>query len=956
MSKSVFTCILFLVLLAAPVLHGQAVVGTLSGRVTTAEGAGVPNAAVSIANQQSNVSQRVLTGPDGNFSVSGLAPGAYRVEVESAGFKRTAVNAVELAAGAPGTINVTLEAGRATETVELMAHAAMVQSESGVQSLNLSTRPVRSYPILDWNHQELNGLATGVLPPLALLPAATDPAQNRFYSVTGQNPFLSRQYLDGVINHEPFRGSAIRVAPVETVQEMGIRTASLPAEQGFTAAGWTNIQSRAGTNNWHGSLFEFNSLDEYNTRKWLSPFPTDTTNLAYNQFGGAFGGPLRTDRTFFFGSYEGTYDRDHRATFATVPTLDMRQGDFSGIEGLTLFDPATGTASGAGRAQFAGNVIPAGQINPFSSALAGALPAPNLPGLFNNFGAVTYLRRDGNKFDGRFDHRFSESTAFFLKYGYSNWGVVDESPLGETLGGGTTTRLVAQNAMASVTHNFSPAMLGELLLGYNRYKENMAPRAFGGSSILGVPSNLLPAIQIAGATTFSPYADIGSGEALDNTYNLVNNWIATSGRHQIRFGGDIRNLRSTGFNTLGFGPRGTAVFGPGATSSPGAGVGAGAFPNAFAAFLLGEPSQIGTAGFPVTPGVDQWNFAGYAADRVNLHWGRLRGVTLDLGVRYDVFSPLRARTRGSIALYNPANNTFDFAGTGGIGRSIQDWDLNNISPRVGIAIAPNDRTVVRAGYSINYFQVPYRFSGIQPAVTGSILGTANTFTPADVVFGPDAFQPVAAQQLQNGMSAGNIPAVFSTEKNITPYVQTYNFQVQHEFPASILLQLGYVGSLGRQLPFLNELNAADPGAGVSGQPFFSAFGRTASTARYDHGLTNNYNSLQASLSKRLSHGVNFQAAYTWSKALDYASDFGSLLNPFDRRSNYGPADYDRQHVLTIAHLFEIPVGAGSNRLNSGAVGQILGGWQLTEFSAGPRARRLTCWPIRWAATAPAWAP
>lgn len=936
MSKIAFTCFLFLlVLLAAPALEGQAVVGTLSGRVTTAEGTGVPNAAVTITNQQTNVSQRVLTGPDGAFNVAGLAPGTYRLEVESAGFKRTAVSAIELTAGAPGTINVTIEAGPATETVELMASAAMVQTDNGVQSINLTTRAVRSYPILDRNYQELNGLAPGVTPPLALFPAATDPAQQRFYSVTGQNPLLNRHYLDGMINHEPFRGSAIRVAPAETIREMSLRTAALPAEQGFTAAGWTNVLSQAGTNDWHGSAFWFNSLDEYNTRKWFSPFSDDAdifgdddadpANLVYNQFGGSVGGPIRRDRTFFFGSYEGTYNRDHRTTFATVPTLDMRAGNFSGISGLTLFNPNTGTAEGTGRSQFTGNVIPSGQINPFSSAIANALPAPNLPGFFNNLAGISYLRRDGNRFDGRLDHRFTDNTAFFVRYGYSNWGVVDESPLGETFGGGTTTRLVAQNAIASFTHNMSPNLLGELRLGYNRYKEGITPRAFGASSILGVPSNQLPALQFAGGTTLSPYVDIGSDRAVDNTYNLMNDWIMTSGRHQIRFGADIRNLRSTGFNPLEFGPRGTAIFGPGPTSSASAALGGNAFASSFASFLLGAPTQIGTAAFPVTPGVEQWKFAGYVADRINLQIGGLRGATLDLGLRYDVFAPLKARSDGSWALYNPLNNTFDFAGVGGIDRSFQDWDINNFSPRIGIAVSPGGRTVIRAGYSLNYFQVPYRFSGIQPALVGSILGTAGSFGPADADFGPNAFQPPSALQIENGVSAGNLPAIFRTAKDITPYVHTYNFQIQHELPASMLFQVGYVGSLGRQLPFLNELNLAAPGSGVSGQPFFEQFERTASTLRYDYGLTNNYNALQTSLSKRLSHGVNFQASYTWSKAQDYASDFGRLLNPFNRELNYGPADYDRQHVLSIAHLFEIPTG---DRFNGGVLGQILGGWQL----------------------------
>ena len=942
-------------------LQGQAVVGTLSGRVITAEGAAVPNAAITIINQQTNVSQRVLTGPDGNFSITGLSNGTYRVEVESAGFKRTAVNAVDLTAPPTQTITITLEVGPITETVELTARSSMVQTENAVQSLSLTTKAIDSYPNLDRNWMQLNGFATGVTPPLPLLPAVVDPAQQRFFSVTGQNPFLSQYYQDGMINQEPFRGTAIRVSPYATIQDFSIRTAALPAERGFTAAGWSNIQSQVGTNNWHGTGFWFGSYDELNTRSWFSPFGgdngngngNDPTSLAYNQFGGTFGGPFRKDRTFFFGSYEGTYDRDHRPAFATVPTLEMRRGNFSGIPGLTLYNPATGTATGAGRSQFSNNVIPVGQINPFSASIASRLPAPNLDGLFQNYAATSYLRRDGNKFDGRLDQRFGDNTNFFLRYGYSNWGVVEESPLGETFGGGFTTRLIAQNAIASVTHNFSPSMLGEVRFGYNRYQESTSTRAFSETSFLGLPSSQLEAIQFAGGTTLSPYPDIGTNQGTDNTYNLITDWMLTKSRHQIRFGADVRNLQSTGFNRLEFGPRGTAVFEPGPTSLAGAEPGtAGAYPNSFASFLLGAPSQLGQSTFLVTPGVEQWQVAGYAADRVNLAFGGLRGVTLDLGVRYDVFSPLEPRTDGSVQLFNPINNTFDFPGIGGIERRTQDWDYNNVSPRVGIAISPGDRTVIRAGYSLNYFQVPYRVSGIQPAVAGAVLGTSGTFTPVPGSFGPNTFQQVPTQDLQNGVSAGNLPVVFTTKKAITPYVQTYNFQWQQELPASILFQIGYVGSIGRQLPFLNELNVAQPGTGVAGLPFVGAFGgvngparsanvglpgrfsatvpagRTASTALYDSGLNSNYNSLQTSFSKRLSHTLNFQASYTYAKSLDFNSDFGRLLNPFNRSLNYASSDYDHQHNLIIAYLWEVPVGKGTNTLNSGILGQILGGWQI----------------------------
>lgn len=853
------------------------------------------------------------------------------MEVETAGFKRTSVTDVELTAATPATVSITLEPGAATETVEIKATAPTVEDDNAELSLGLDTRPVRQYPVVDRNHQELNGLASGVTPPLASLDAANDPEQNRFYNVNGQSSLINRHYLDGVVNFEPFRGTAIRIAPSETIQQMSIRTGTYSARHGFAGPGLTNIVTRGGTNSWHGSLFEFHSNDELNAQKWFSPFrssglfdddlfddenDTDSTNLVYNQFGGTIGGPIRRDSTFFFGSYEGTYQRDHTPTFATVPTGDMRAGNFSNIPGLNLFNPRTGQ-------RFANNRIPSAQINPFSQSIVNSLPAPNMPGFVNNYVAPSYLRRDGNRFDGRIDQHFGDRTSAFVRYGYSNWGVVDESILGNLLGGGSTTRLVAQNAIASVIHNWSPRLNMEARLGYNRYKQRMSSRNF--ESPLGLGFTDLPGIQIAGMQQFGENSNLPM-RAVDNTFNLTNGWTLNTGMHNVSFGAEIRRLHADGWRDLAFGPTGTAIFGAGPTSASPYGLSdAGSFPNAFASFLVGAPTQIGATDYLVTPAIRQWKFAGYVEDKIRI----FRRVHLNFGVRYDVFSPLEPEDEGGAMFFDPMSNAFQFAGIGGVDRTQQAWDINNFAPRIGLAFGVDEKTVIRGGYALNYFQVPYRLAGFTASQFGQVMGVAGGQQAATTAFAPNAFPTITAPtQLGNNMAAGNLPAVLHNEDQITPYVQQYHLQIQRELGASTVFKLGYVGTLGRQLPFLNQLNVGAPGTGLAGMPFFGQFGRTASTARYDYGLTNNYNSLQANLSKRFARGLSFQGAYTWGKAQDYASDFNPLLNPFSREANYAVADYDRQHTLSIAHLWEIPVGPGYSIANSGMMSQILGGWQI----------------------------
>ena len=927
MRKTAFRSVLLLAL-ASVGLWAQAVSGTLSGRVTVAAGTGVPNAAVTITNTDTNVSQRVLTGPDGSFTVAGLPPGTYRVDVETAGFKRTSQQNIELTTTAPATVNITLEAGNMNETVEIKGTAPMIQTHNGELSLGVVDRTVRELPLIDRNFQQLVELQPGITPPQPAYPFVIDPAQNRFFSTNGQQPAINLWGVDGVDNTERFRGTAVRVQPVESVQQMNIVTGSWTAGKGATGGASMQNVMRGGTNAWHGSLFEFNSFDGLRSRSFLDQDPNPKPRFTYNQFGGALGGRLVRDKTFFFGSYEGTYNHGENTILSTVPTPAMAAGDFSAVPGLSLFNPATGLSTGAGRSPFFNNMIPVTSINPTSAALAAALPAPAMPGFFNNYMANTPYQNDAQKFDGRIDQHFSDRTSAFLRYGYSNLHALDTSIFGDALGGSSGTRVVGQNVVANVTHSFSPSFLTEFRFGYNRYdqKLNGDPGALGYS--LGF-TNGLPGISIPGMLGFGAPAGTPMN-GVDNDFNWVWNFAYRTNRHNFHAGVDIHRFRNDGFfNNPSFGLTGSAYFGPGATLSPAVGAFSpyGTFANSFASFLLGTPGATGATAFTETPTIRQSWYGLYLSDNIQV----MRRLTVDLGLRWDVFSPLEPRRAGGAMFYDPTFNTINYAGVGDTGMQDTRYDLKNVGPHIGFAFTPNDKTVVRGGYAMNYFQVPYMYTGWMPTITGTSAGVAGTFATAPGTFGSTgtAFTPPAfTGTLTNGLAAPNVPLNVVSRDLRTPYVQSFNLQVQHEFMQNLVLSVGYVGTLGRQLPYVQELNAAMPGTGLAGLPF-GAFGRTASTLFYGNGLTNNYNALQVNLSRRFAHGLMFQAAYTYSKALGYTSGTNNLLlNPFDRSANYGPLDYDRQSVLTISHLWDLPFGAGTHHLNQGIVGQIVGNWQI----------------------------
>jgi hypothetical protein len=396
--------------------------------------------------------------------------------------------------------------------------------------------------------------------------------------------------------------------------------------------------------------------------------------------------------------------------------------------------------------------------------------------------------------------------------------------------------------------------------------------------------------------------------------------------HDVKWGVDIRRIRSDGWWESAwnpFGANGAAFFGPGVTmSATGPGLSAaGAFPNAFASFLLGSPTQVGVSNFLTTPTIRQSQYGVWLGDTVNL----ASRVSLDLGVRYEIYSPLEPHRSGGAGFFNAATNTFNYAGVGDITMHSSLYDLDNVAPRIGMSFRATNKTVFRAGYSINYFQYPYILSGFMAPVYGAATGVQGGFAPAPFTgtFGPTVTSATPAPStLQNGAAAGNLPATVVPRHLDTPYVQSFHAQLQQEFYWGTVLDVGYVGALDRHLLGIQELNAALPGAGVAGLPLL-ATGRTASTLGFDNGLNSNYNALQVDLNKRFAKGISMTASYTWSKALGYTTNEARILDPFNLRANYGPLDYDRQHNLSIGHVVELPFGRHGNSI----VATLLAGWQ-----------------------------
>ena len=943
-SKKIRSAILSATLLLFAVSLSAQIRGVLNGKVTSASGAPVPNASITVTNTGTNETHTGISKDDGSFTIPDLSPGTYRVDVEASGFKRTSQQDVRIDPGSPVRLQVTMQAGSASETVEVAAEASLIQDDSAQVSRQYNTRFVREVPLQERNHQLIPEFMTGVTPPQPSIPSAgsgttgspaqlqdqlnqsllTDPQRNFYWQTNGQQYWTNRQTLDGAENDEPFKNATAHLAPLEAIEQVNLITSNYDASQGRAAGSIVNLVTRSGTNSFHGSLFEFNSNSAFNARNYFDAKPFAQSSYNFNQYGGTIGGPIVKDHTFFFLSYEGDYFHQHTPEVTTVPTSALRSGDFSNVPNVTIYNPQTGAGNAANRLAFPGNIIPASLISPQARALMSYFPAANLPGFENNYFANVPWRDDGHRIDAKLDHRFNDHASAFVRYGYSNYRALTGSPLGEVIGTDSLANLRSHTATIGLNGTVR-GMQGELRLNYIRYDDPirqysaLTPASqfgFTNPNAAGAP---LPSVGIQGMSAIGTPANYQQPNT-ESSWNIASHWNAHWRGNDLRFGVDLWEVRFDGFQNYNFGSQGGYSFTPGPTSLlGGAGLGSfGGFANSFASFLLGAPSQIGLTIPNYTPSNYQYQVSGYLADTVHL-FDRL---TIDLGVRYDFFTPLQPRVASSTYSYNPYTNALNQLGTNGVDvRNNAQYNTTNLSPRIGFAYRFGDRTAIRAGYGISYFNNPIQLqaASLIPSQTGYELGVNSGFGVA----GPFGALPAASAISSN--AALNRSFSYTNGKMSTPYVQTFNIQVQHDFGSGFVADVGYVGNLGRQLPYTLELNAAQPGAGVAGLPFYP---HTANVLERTTGLTSNYNALQVNLTKRFSKGLSFTAAYTYSKALDYGGGLNPLINNLSVRQNYGPADFDRTHVFTLTHVWQLPIGTGTNHFNSGVLGHVLGPWQL----------------------------
>jgi hypothetical protein len=752
-----------------------------------------------------------------------------------------------------------------------------------------------------------------------------------------QNSYL----LDGVDNKNKIVGfdssAAQSIEPViDSVEEFKVQTSTFSAEFGQAAGAVVNVTTKSGTNQFHGSLFEYVRNSVFDAGPYFQPAGTAKPQFAQNQYGGTLGGRIIKDRTFFFLGWQSSRTEDAAPQLGSVPTAAQRTGQFT----TPIYDPATTVPNPNGtgyvRALFPNDVVPASRFDPVALKLLALYPAPNLPGK-NNFFSNQTEKIAQDQYVGRLDHRFSDKDSVFSRFSASRNTNVLPAPLPPPANNISLNNPGAHCFTTSETHVFTPALLNEARIGYQQTQEIQqtegVARLFNQYGILGAdnyPQVLgLPTFAVSGLTTLGTTgpgtlqtAATGSGNQPINkqgrTIQVNDNLSWARGRHTFKFGFDFQQVTLYANVTLNARPSytftGIYTQNPQSRSNTGA---------AFADFLLGQTATA-TVGTRVSSESRQHIYQGYAQD----DWKITSRLTINAGLRYELPLPFYETSNHYTDLIldpGPLYGTMLAASNAeqyGYRNSFADPNYHNFAPRLGLAYQLTPKTVIRAAAGV--------FFGRDENLAVASRPTNNPPYYVTTTYTSDQIDPnivLATGFPSNWLSSEVDPTVNSFAKHMpTPYVQQWNLTVQRELFGGLTAQIAYVGSSSHDLYSSINLNQPTPAPGaVQARRPLNDY---SATNAYLPWISAHYDALQAQLERRFSKGFTLLAAYTYSHGLD--NDNSSPQYAYDLALEKASSSFDIRQRFVLSSVYELPFGKGKPFLNQSAIGNALaGGWQLS---------------------------
>jgi Carboxypeptidase regulatory-like domain len=946
----VVTC-LVAVFFAAGTLEAQIDRASISGTVTDPSGAVVTGATVTVTNLGTNQVVTLTTGSDGSYNARLLRVGAYAVEAGAAGFQRTVQSGIQLDVNQVARVDLQLKVGTTNQVTQVTGESPLISTEtSSLGTVETESRIVdlplngRLFTQLAWLGPGTNqGSSSGI----GLSGSTDDNRPGIQLAVNGLWAFDNNFLLDGVDNNGIGDGTiAVNPSP-DAIGQFRLEENSMKAEFGRGGAA-VNATLKSGTNQVHGGAFEYLRNNSLDARNYFNPTSNGPkAGLHRNQFGFYIGGPIIKNRTFIFGDFQGSRLHEANTDVSTVPTAAERTGDFSAL-GLDLYDPNTTQASSSRTLlnPSSPGVIPANRINKIGQNLVNLFPLPNQPGLTANFIYYPVSTLSGNQGDVRVDHKIGEHDQLFGHASVEDHPQFAPTPLPGLAGGccGGNMNMREQNHAVGYTHTFGSKLLNDLRVSFIRYAVTSTPVDFGQniSDAVGIPNANRGNVETSGLATIniSGYNNLGNSGwipelSADNTYQIADSVSWIRGKHTIKMGADFRRYQRNFFQSQ-------AAFGQFSFSGQFTQDLTGADPNGggngLADLLLGTPNYREQDGLAYKDHTRMWELGEFIQDDIRVK----SNLTLNLGFRYDTFSPVG----GQVGNFNLATNVVDLNfGTGAKSNAGVGFDKKDFGPRVGFAWSPfgDSKTVISSAFGVFYAPEGNQFNDIGENPPN--LQFYQVSTPANTI-------PTFATTIDSGFPAQlptSDPADPSGQVKTTgpvrraPRVLEWNLSVQRELAQNWMLSIAYVGTRATGIwnnedSNLNQprqpldSNFSDP-TGNMGRPYFNVLPNLSVINPIDYpDFDIAFHALESKLVKRFSAGFTLLTSYTWSHDIGswQGAHTGNTQIAIDPNAQRGDVDPDFRHRLSISYTYELPFGSGKawgssmNSFENAAVG----GWQV----------------------------
>jgi hypothetical protein len=935
--NKILPAVMAILLLAAPA-SAQFETASIVGTVRDNSGAVIGDATVTLTNVETGVSQVKKSSENGMFEFSTLRIGIYLVTAEKEGFAVAVADGIQLAVGARQRVDLTMQVGQLNERIEVTAAATRLETDTSQRGQVITGDQTRALPLNGRDYSALAMLTTGVRQS-AIGTGGFTPREGS-YNINGLRSTVNNFLIDGVDNNaygtsnQGFSNQVMQPAP-DAVAEFKVVTNNMSAEYGRAAGGVINVAYRSGTNQFHGSGWEFFRDTKFNATGFFKPPAGGKPPLERNQFGGVAGGPILRNRAFFFADYEGFRQTRALVSTTTIPTMAQRQG----ILTLGVTNPLTGAAIPAGTA------IP---MTTFARTVLQGLPEPTGAGTTNNYSILQEFTNDTDKMGAKVDYQFSPRLSFFGRVGYRDVDVSDQPPIPLPSGGAGNGFTYVTNKQIAMGSTWSPTnnSLFEFRFGWSDTVAGKNPPALGSGSALevfgiaglptdqrvagGLPTQLITGFSDLGRQATNPQWQFPM------VYNPKINYTWTRGRHSMKSGYEFQHIQTEVQDVNPLYGRDQYA---GQLTRP-AGAAANNLYN-LADFMLGLRSTYALSNILVANLRQNMHFA-YVQDDLRFN----DRLTLNLGLRYEYATPHWEKDN-VLSNFDPERRVMVPARDGSLeDRATIKPDRNNFGPRLGLAYTVTPRTVVRSGYGISYVHF-HRAGGANilpingPQVINAVVVQTNPLDPAfrrteqgypAGLTDPSRFDPLAA-------NITYMPRDYHSSR-----VQSWFASVQRELGQNMILDLAYVGNAADDMLLFANYNQATPNNSAGTIPLQARRpipGFADITYSFNGGKSR-YNAFQAKFDWRIRGGLSILNSLTLSKTEDNGA--GSLENPngnfpapqnfYDLDADFGLSAYHQPYNNTTSVVIDLPFGRGRRYLSdpSPIVEALFGGWQIAGIN------------------------